>query len=68
VVNPRLYRVGLVDAVLPYLLVLDLLAIRIGGRRDVGELLERVERERVEETIARRKLRPRTKDPIAEDQ
>jgi len=55
VVNPRLYRVGLVDAVLPYLLVLDLIAIRIGSRRDVGQL-----RERVEETIERRKLRPRT--------
>jgi len=68
VVNPRLYRVGLVDAVLPYLLVLDLLAIRIGARRDVGQLLERVERERVEETIARRKLRPRTTGSKTEDQ
>jgi hypothetical protein len=54
VVNPRRYRVGLVDAVLPYLLVLDLIAIRIGSRRDVGPL-----RERVEATIERRKLRSR---------
>jgi len=54
VVNPRLYRVGLVDAVLPYLLVLDLIAIRIGSGRDVGQL-----RERVEDTILRRKLRAR---------
>ncbi|MEA2547759.1 MAG: hypothetical protein QOE42_357, partial [Chloroflexota bacterium] len=42
------------DAVLPYLLVLDLIAIRIGSRRDVGPL-----RERVEATIERRKLRSR---------
>ncbi len=55
VVNPRRYRVGLVDAVLPYLLVLDLIAIRIGSGRDVGQL-----RERVEDTIQRRKLRSRT--------
>ena len=68
VVNPRLYRVGLVDAVLPYLLVLDLLAIRIGAQRDVSQLLEQVERERVEETIARRKLRPRSTGPKTEDQ
>ena len=68
VVNPRLYRVGLVDAVLPYLVILDLLAIRIGAQRDVSQLLERVERERVEETIARRKLRPRTTGSTAEDQ
>jgi DNA-binding MurR/RpiR family transcriptional regulator len=54
VVNPRRYRVGLVDAVLPYLLVLDLIAIRIGSRRDVEPL-----RERVEDTIERRKLRTR---------
>ena len=52
VVNPRRYRVGLVDAVLPYLLVLDLIAIRIGSGRDVARL-----RERVEDTIQRRKLR-----------
>ena len=68
VINPRLYRVGLVDAVLPYLLVLDLLAIRIGAQRDVSQLLEQVERERVEETIARRKLRPRSTGPKTEDQ
>lgn len=55
VVNPRRYRVGLVDAVLPYLMVLDLLAIRIGSGRDVGQL-----RDRVEDTIERRKLRSRT--------
>lgn len=54
VVNPMRYRVGLVDAVLPYLLIIDLLAIRIGAGRDVGEL-----RERVEDTIERRKLRSR---------
>jgi DNA-binding MurR/RpiR family transcriptional regulator len=54
VVNPQRYRVGLVDAVLPYLLILDLLAIRIGTSRDVGGL-----RERVENTIERRKLRSR---------
>lgn len=54
VVNPRRYRVGLVDAVLPYLVVLDLIAIRIGARRDVGRL-----RERVEDAIELRKLRPR---------
>jgi len=52
VVNPRRYRVGLVDAVLPYLLVLDLVAIRIGSGRDVARL-----REHVEDTIQRRKLR-----------
>jgi Transcriptional regulators len=55
VVNPRRYRVGLVDAVLPYLLVLDLIAIRIASRRDVGQL-----RERVEGAIERRKLRPKS--------
>jgi DNA-binding MurR/RpiR family transcriptional regulator len=55
VVNPTRYRVGLVDAVLPYLVVLDLLAIRIGSGRDVARL-----RERVEDTIERRKLRSRT--------
>jgi DNA-binding MurR/RpiR family transcriptional regulator len=54
VVNPLRYRVGLVDAVLPYLLIIDLLAIRIGAGRDVGQL-----RERVEDTIERRKLRSR---------
>ena len=54
VVNPMRYRVGLVDAVLPYLLIIDLLAIRIGAGRDVGQL-----RERVEDTIERRKLRSR---------
>jgi DNA-binding MurR/RpiR family transcriptional regulator len=53
VVNPQRYRVGLVDAVLPYLMVIDLLAIRIGPTRDVGTL-----RDRVEETIRRRKLSP----------
>jgi DNA-binding MurR/RpiR family transcriptional regulator len=52
VVNPRRYRVGLVDAVLPYLVVLDLLAIRIGSSRDVTRL-----RDRVEDTIEHRKLR-----------
>jgi DNA-binding MurR/RpiR family transcriptional regulator len=51
VVNPRRYRVGLVDAVLPYLIVLDVLAIRIGPSRDVARL-----REQVEDTIERRKL------------
>ena len=55
VVNPQRYRVGLVDAVLPYLLVLDLIAIRIGSHRDVEPL-----RERVEDTIERRKLRSRS--------
>ena len=54
VVNPTLYRVGLVDAVLPFLLVIDLLAIRIGSSRDVQAL-----RDRVEDTIAGRKLRAR---------
>ena len=54
VVNPMRYRVGLVDAVLPYLLIIDLLAIRIGAGRDVGQL-----RERVEDAIERRKLRSR---------
>lgn len=62
VVNPRRYRVGLVDAVLPYLLVLDLLAIRIGSGRDVGQL-----RERVEDTIEQRKLRSRSNWPRDED-
>jgi DNA-binding MurR/RpiR family transcriptional regulator len=57
VVNPRRYRVGLVDAVLPYLVVLDVLAIRIGSSRDVARL-----RERVEDTIERRKLRSTQKD------
>jgi DNA-binding MurR/RpiR family transcriptional regulator len=55
VVNPRRYRVGLVDAVMPYLVVLDLLAIRIGTGRDVAGL-----RDRVEDTIERRKLRSRS--------
>ena len=55
VVNPMRYRVGLVDAVLPYMMVIDLLAIRIGSGRDVGRL-----RERVEDTIERRKLRSRS--------
>jgi RpiR family transcriptional regulator, carbohydrate utilization regulator len=54
VVNPMRYRVGLVDAVLPYMMVIDLLAIRIGASRDVQAL-----RERVEETIQRRKLQVR---------
>jgi hypothetical protein len=49
--------VGLVDAVLPYLVVLDVLAIRIGSSRDVARL-----RERVEDTIERRKLRSTQKD------
>jgi DNA-binding MurR/RpiR family transcriptional regulator len=52
VVNPTPYRVGLVDAVLPFLMVIDLLAIRVGSNREVQVL-----RERVEDTIARRKLR-----------
>jgi DNA-binding MurR/RpiR family transcriptional regulator len=52
VVNPRRYRVGLVDAVLPYLLLIDLLVIRIGSRRDVEPI-----RERVEWAIERRKVR-----------
>ncbi len=55
VVNPQRYRVGLVDAVMPYLVVLDLLAIRIGIGRDATGL-----RDRVEETIERRKLRTRS--------
>ena len=49
------YRVGLVDAVLPYLMILDILAILIGSRRDVEPLREQVER-----TIERRKLKHRT--------
>jgi DNA-binding MurR/RpiR family transcriptional regulator len=52
VVNPMRYRVGLVDAVLPFLMIIDLLAIRIGAGRDVRAL-----RDRVEEVIERRKLR-----------
>ena len=63
VVNPRRYRVGLVDAVLPYLLVLDLIAIRIGSRRDVEPL-----RERVEDTIQQRKLRSRNTSAREGDQ
>jgi len=55
VVNPHPYRVGLVDAVLPYLMILDILAILIGSRRDVEPLREQVER-----TIERRKLKYRT--------
>lgn len=55
VVNPRRYRVGLVDAVMPYLVVIDLLAIRIGTGRDAAGL-----RDRVEEAIERRKLRTRS--------
>jgi DNA-binding MurR/RpiR family transcriptional regulator len=58
VVNPMRYRVGLVDAVLPYMMIIDLLAIRIGSGRDVGRL-----RERVEDTIERRKLRSRGSKP-----
>jgi len=54
VVNPMRYRVGLVDAVLPYLLVIDLIAIQLSSGRDVGQL-----RDRVEDTIERRKLRSR---------
>ncbi len=60
VVNPMRYRVGLVDAVLPYLMIIDLLAGRIGAGRDVQAL-----RERVEDAIQRRKLQgrgPRTGD------
>jgi DNA-binding MurR/RpiR family transcriptional regulator len=55
VVNPQRYRVGLVDAVMPYLVVLDLLAIRIGAGRDTTRL-----RDRVEATIEHRKLRARS--------
>ena len=55
VVNPQRYRVGLVDAVMPYLVVLDLLAVRIGAGRDATVL-----RARVEDTIERRKLRSRS--------
>ncbi len=55
VVNPQRYRVGLVDAVMPYLVVMDVLAIRIGIGRDATGL-----RDRVEETIERRKLRTRS--------
>jgi DNA-binding MurR/RpiR family transcriptional regulator len=58
VVNPRMYRVGLVDAVLPYLVVLDLLAARIGGDRDVAKL-----RDRVESVIGQRKLRSTSTRP-----
>lgn len=58
VVNPQLYRVGLVDAVLPYLMVLDLIAIRMAaGEHDAAAL-----RQRVESTIERRKLRPARRD------
>ena len=52
VVNPEPYRVGLVDAVLPYLMILDILAILIASRRDVTALRQETER-----TIRQRKLR-----------
>ena len=52
IVNPHRYRVGLVDAVLPYLVVIDLLAVRIGAGRAAIDL-----RDRVEAVIERRKLR-----------
>lgn len=58
VVNPRRYRIGLVDAVLPYLMIIDLLAIRIGAGRDVDQL-----RDQVEDVIEQRKIhshQPRT--------
>jgi DNA-binding MurR/RpiR family transcriptional regulator len=58
VVNPRRYRVGLVDAVLPNLMILDILAILIGSRRDVETI-----RERVEDTIKLRKLSLRNNRP-----
>lgn len=54
VVNPRPYRVGLVDAVLPYLLLLDVLAIQITS---VDETRSAQLRDEVEKTIQRRKLR-----------
>ena len=56
VVNPHPYRVGLVDAVLPNLMILDILAILIGSRRDVAHL-----RKGVEDAIRHRKL-PRSKN------
>lgn len=54
VVNPQRYRVGLVDAVLPYLMLLDILAIRI-TEADT-EKAARL-RDEVEHTMQRRKLR-----------
>ncbi len=36
VVNPHPYRVGLVDAVLPYLLLLDVLAIQITAANEAN--------------------------------
>jgi len=52
VVNPHPYRVGLVDAVLPFLMILDVLALLIAPRRDVAGL----QRE-TESAISKRKLR-----------
>ena len=60
VVNPRRYRVGLVDAVLPYLVVLDLVAMRVGSGRDVERL-----RDQVEAAIEHRKLRSTVVDRAA---
>jgi DNA-binding MurR/RpiR family transcriptional regulator len=54
VVNPQRYRVGLVDAVLPYLMLLDILAIRI-TEADVDKAAQL--RDEVEHIIQRRKLR-----------
>jgi len=58
VVNPHPYRVGLVDAVLPFLMILDVLALLIAPRRDVAGL-QRV----TESAISRRKLRSRVPEP-----
>ncbi len=54
VVNPHPYRVGLVDAVLPYLLLLDVLAIQITAANEANAATLRDE---VELAIQRRKLR-----------
>lgn len=52
VVNPHPYRVGLVDAVLPFLMILDVLALLIAPRRDVAGL-----QRQTESAISKRKLR-----------
>lgn len=57
------YRVGLVDAVLPFLMLLDLLAIRITATDPDGAAHLR---ERVECTVQRRKLRKWTVPASAE--
>lgn len=53
VVGQQPYRVGLVDAVLPFLMLLDLLAIRITAAAPAAATALR---ERVERTVQRRKL------------